>query len=120
MSDRDAFEKWYAEAMDEPNVRRYADSKGVYTHLAMQSAWLGWQAAQAQASDEVLAELDKLSNRNYELRMENADLKSKLQGIPVAVRFGWDGEGYQYMDNGSGSDGQSAVAGGFGKHSGDN
>lgn len=23
---------------------------------------------------------------------------------PVAVRFGWDGEGYQYMDNGSGSD----------------
>jgi hypothetical protein len=109
MSDRDAFEKWYAEAMDEPNVRRYADSKGVYTHLAMQSAWLGWQAAQAQASDEVLAELDKLSNRNYELRMENADLKSKLQGIPVAVRFGWDGEGYQYMDNGSGSDWKTRI-----------
>ena len=44
MSDREAFEKWYAEAMGEPNVRRYADSSGVYTHLAMQSAWLGWQA----------------------------------------------------------------------------
>lgn len=52
---REAFEKWYAEAMGEPNVRRYADSKGVYTHLAMQSAWLGWQAAQAKASKPVAA-----------------------------------------------------------------
>jgi len=106
---REAFERWYAEAQREPNVRRYADGNGVYTHLAMQSAWLGWQAAQAQVSDEVLAELDKLSNRNYELRMENTELKSKLQGIPVAVRFGWDGEGYQYMDNGSGSDWKTRI-----------
>jgi hypothetical protein len=94
MSDRAAFEKWW------PSVGQT---------IGKVAAWEAWQAAQAQVSDEVLAELDKLSNRNYELRMENADLKSKLQGIPVAVRFGWDGDGYQYMDNGSGSDWKTRI-----------
>lgn len=31
---------------------------------------------------------------------------SKLQGEPVAMRYGWDGDGWQYIDNGSGSDWQ--------------
>ena len=53
---REAFERWYAEAQREPNVRRYADGNGVYTHLAMQSAWLGWQAAQAQAPERKCSE----------------------------------------------------------------
>jgi hypothetical protein len=97
-------------------INRLGDAKNFvslgYTHsalMAIDDAIKILQAAQAQVSDEVLAELDKLSNRNYELRMENTDLKSKLQGIPVAVRFGWDGEGYQYMDNGSGSDWKTRI-----------
>ena len=45
---REAFGKWYAEAMGEPNVQRYADGDGVYANQAMQSAWLGWQAALSQ------------------------------------------------------------------------
>jgi hypothetical protein len=97
-------------------INRLGDAKNFvslgYTHsalMAIDDAIKILQAAQAQVSDEVLAELDKLSNRNYELRMENADLKSKLQGIPVAVRFGWDGDGYQYMDNGSGSDWKTRI-----------
>jgi len=57
---REAFEKWYAEEMGEPNVRRYADSRGVYTHLAMQSAWLGWQAAlESQAAQKRYAASDE-------------------------------------------------------------
>jgi regulator of replication initiation timing len=56
---------------------------------------------------EAVKELDKVSNRNYELRMENAELKSKLSGDPEAVRYDYDGYGYKYLDSGSGSDWQT-------------
>ena len=37
------------------------------------------------------------------------DLNQAGEGDAVAVRFGWDGEGYQYMDNGSGSDWKTRI-----------
>lgn len=107
MSDREAFEKLYRK---EVNVDATFDrnKNGQYRGAYVQYAWFIWQAAQAQAqaqaSDEFVKQLDLISNRNFVLRMENAALKSGLQGSPVAARFGWDGDGYQYIDSGSGSD----------------
>ena len=36
-----------------------------------------------------------------------------MNNEPVAIRYDFDGYGYQYMDSGSGSDWQTRVKGGF-------
>jgi len=83
---REAFERWYAEAQREPNVRRYADGNGVYTHLAMQSAWLGWQAAQAQAVDGEAVELPEIYEQ---YRTWPEDIKRKLSLHDLRRMTGW-------------------------------
>jgi hypothetical protein len=48
MSDREAFEHWYADHTGDAHIRKYCDSTGRYQFNAMQSSWEAWQAAQAR------------------------------------------------------------------------
>jgi hypothetical protein len=58
MSDREAFEKWYADYTGDAHIYKYCDSTGRYQSNAMQSAWRAWQAWQAalQSGEPVVPE----------------------------------------------------------------
>ena len=55
MSDREAFEHWYADYTGDAHIRKYCDSTGRYQFKAMESAWQAWQAA-LQGSEPVALE----------------------------------------------------------------
>jgi hypothetical protein len=54
MSDREAFEHWYADHTGDAHIRKYCDSTGRYQFNAMQSSWEAWKAAQAQAELDII------------------------------------------------------------------
>lgn len=95
---REAFERWYAEETGEPNVRRYADSRGVYTHLAMQSAWLGWKAAlESQAAQPQVPEGYVLVPVEPTENMMNAGHAAAWRRIPSIFDLRDAKEVYQAM-----------------------
>jgi hypothetical protein len=55
MSDREAFEHWYADYTGDAHIRKYCDSTGRYQFNAMESAWQAWQAALKHSESEPVA-----------------------------------------------------------------
>lgn len=85
MSDREAFEKWAATEFD--NIRRDGSS---YESMMVAGAYIGWQAAQAQAGEVVgvinYADYQAMDGTPMRMAVDETSPKS-IQGLPVGTKL---------------------------------
>lgn len=66
-------------------------------------AWQAWKLSRARRPDNSVGRM--ILGNSASALAALADNKARGEGVePVAVRHGWDGFGYCYLDSGSGSD----------------
>jgi hypothetical protein len=67
--------------------------------------------AEQKHNEMLMAEIEALKKEAALQRL--SDFTQEADNEPVAIRYDFDGYGYQYMDSGSGSDWQTRVEGEF-------